>query len=246
MGIDDEECGGTPAPSWNDTITSIQGTRPDEDGNINIKGTPNHRIEPDPSSNRIILYNDGEPCCLCQDYANVAETLKRFFDRLDKLWDGDFYPTEGYENFLQLVETLNEHITYYNQTLFPDIRTFTFWGHIMVGTSNFDRGSVQSSATAVMSLTLTNRCSEVIDVTGEIAWTKRVVLVETKGQGHGSTEISLELRNFEVRAIQPFSELHLFWFVRNPDGDNLGGLRAEVTTWWTQYEVDMELRRMVQ
>lgn len=242
MGIDDEECGGTPAPSWEDTITSIQGAKPDEDGNINIKGIPSHRVEPDPGSNRIILYNDGEPCCLCQDYANTATSLQKYFDRLDKLWDGDFIPTSGYENFLALVETLNDHITLYNQTLFPNIRTFTFWGHIMVGTTNFGRGSLESSTTAVMSLTLTNRCSERIEVEGTIIWKLPVIQVETKAQGTDGG--LLWLRGFEV-VMEPFSELHFYWFVKSKLGASLKGLTAQVTAKWVQYEKSKTLTRTI-
>jgi hypothetical protein len=243
-GRNDEECGGTPVPSWYDTITSLQGTKPDEDGNINIKGTPCHRVEPDPANHRLIIYNDCQPCCLCQDYANVATALDGYFNRLRKVWQGSFLSIPGYENFLALVSTHNSHVQEYNGPIFPKIRTFTFWGHVMVGTANFDaRGSVQSSATATMGLVLTNRCSQQIEVEGTILWSKSVDLVEVKAQGtDGGT---LELESFSV-TMEPFSELHFFWHVKSSGNESLTGLQATVTAKWTQYGVNKTLTRTVE
>ena len=243
QGRDDEGCGGTPVPSWYDTITSLQGATPDEDGNINIKGTPCHRVEPDPENNRILLYNDCEPCCLCQDYANVATTLDDYFDRLRKLWQEDFIEIPGYENFLALVDTHNSHVSEYNNPIFPRIRTFTFWGHIMVGTKNYDsRGTKQSSNTATMALVLTNRCDQQISVSGNIVWSKGVSLIEKKSQGTDTG--SLGLNSFSV-TMEKFSELHFYWHVRGSANSSLTGLKATVTADWTQYGIPLTLTRTV-
>lgn len=242
-GRNDEGCGGTPVPSWYDTITSLQGTRPDEDGNINIKGTPCHRIEADPDNNRIIIYNDCEPCCLCQDYANVATALDGYFSRLAAVWDGNFSSLEGYENFLALTNTFNGQVSNYNVTLFPRVRTFTFWGHIMVGTLSGDKGSVQSSSNATMALVLNNRCSQKITVTATVSWNQDVDLVDISAQGiDGGT---IELESFEVE-MEPFSELHFFWHVASSDGGTLDALQATVIADWTQYGVGKQLIRTIE
>jgi hypothetical protein len=232
-GKDDEGCTATPEPPWYDMLTSLQGSKPDDDGNINLKGTPCHRIEPDPENHRVLIYNDCEPCCLCQDYANLAKAIELRFDRLRVVWNDEFLP---------LVGTVNAHIGEYNSSIFPDIRTFTFWGHVMVGSKEGSRGNVQSSTVATMSLVLTNRCSTSIEVTGTIGWSTTVELLATKAQGtDGGT---LELEAFSVK-MEPFSELHFYWLVREPSGMSLESLEAEVTAEWTQYGADKTLTRTV-
>lgn len=221
-GRNNEDCGGSPAPSWYDTITSLQGAKPDSDGNINLKGSPCHRIQPDPANYRVLLYNDCEPCCLCEDYANVAKSLETRFDRLRVVWG----------KFNSLVGTVNGHVNEYNTTIFPAIRTFTFWGHIMSGSKEVGgRGTIQSSSMATMSLVLVNRCAEAITVFGSILWGEDIVLVSLRSEGVDPAVLASD--GFTM-VMQPFSELHFYWLVRGREGQTLEGMQAEVTADWTQ------------
>lgn len=242
LGRDDSGCSGPPQPPWAQYLVSLGGALPDEDGNINIESGNCHRIEPDPANSRLLIHNDCQVCCTCDDYANYAKTLEDLLTRLATVWKGPFFPDPDYENLWQLAQTLNSHIGEYNSAIFPKIRTVAAWGHVMVGISH-PAGKPRANADryATVSIVVVNRVSSPVTITGVVTFNKNLVRAGDSNKDEGKAQTGLIsvlglLVNWSV-TLAPFTEEHLYVLVRSGINASLVGLAGSMTYTWTQYGV---------
>jgi len=245
LGKNDEECGGVQHPSWYDKLTSLSGSKPDDDGNISLSGAPAHRIQPDPANYRLLVYNDCQSGCAPEDYAYTAYALKRLFDRARELWTGNFEDDPDYANLQKVIETRNAHVTEYNDEIFPNLRTVGCWGHIIVG-STLKGGALGSQAYATLALVFTNRASHPVTLTGSLAFSLPVNQVKTKCEGQNPVTIAIGAIN---GTLPPFVEAHSYMLVQSvAAGDTrppLTGMTAIVNISWTQYGNNKNLVQVI-
>lgn len=246
QGKNDEVCGGVQQPSWQDKLTSLSGSRTDEDGNISLRGDRCHRIQADPVNYRLLIYNDCQAGCTAEDYAYTAYALENMFERARRLWMGAFDEDPAYANLLKVIETLNEHITEYNDDIFPKLRTVGCWGHIIVGSSLEGGGALGSRAYATVALVFVNRTSEPVTLTGSLAFSKPVSKVTAKYEGKNPVTINIGSIN---GTLAPFVEAHSYLLVQsNMSGDSrpaLDGMTATVNVSWTQYGNNKNLIQVI-
>jgi hypothetical protein len=244
LGRDDSACVGPPLPPWAQYLVNLSGTLPDEDGNVNIDSGNCYRVEPDPVNHRLLVYNDCQVCCTCDDYANYAKTFDNLLQRLATVWKGPFFPDPDYANLHKMAQTLNSHIGEYNGTIFPKIRTVAAWAHVMVGINHPASGRPAANADryATVSIVVVNRVSSPVTITGAIDFTPDT-LVEAGNSGKdegkaqtGTITVTGTLVNWNV-TLQPFTEEHLYVLVRSALNNSLAGLAGSMTYTWTQYGV---------
>jgi len=243
LGRDDSGCIGPPLPPWGNYLISLGGVLPDEDGNVDLDSGNCYRIEPDPANSQLIIYNDCQVCCTCDDYANYAQTLENLLRRLAEVWKGPFFPDPDYENLHKLAQTLNSHITEYNSSIFPKIRTVAAWAHSMVGVSDPVSGKPRASANryATVSIVVVNRVSSAVGITGKITFNKTLVEAGDSDKDEGKAQTgTIAVSGTDVDwavTLQPFTEEHLYVLVKSDSNESLAGLAGSMEYHWTQYGV---------
>ena len=223
-----------PLPPWDQAVVNLNGALPDDDGNVDFDSGNCHRIVPDPSGHRIVIYNDCKVCCSCGDYGGFAKAINALLERAAKVWKGSFYPSPSYANLNMLAATLNSHIIEYNTVLFPKIRTVGAWGHVMVGV---DTGRASGAYFATIDFVVVNRVSVQTTIHGVAVFNKAIQEADTSHKDEGKDQTATlsvvgSTVTFDV-TLKPFTEEHLYVLVKGASA--LTGLQGTLTATWTQY-----------
>ena len=209
-------------------ISRLANATSDDDGNLNLDSQDCYRVQPDPASNRIILYNDCTPCCDCEDYANVTTALTNVIDEL----------SESRTQLLEVVERMNTHIKSYNDSIFPKFRTVGISVYLSKASPSFSTsgGTFDGGGFASIVVVLNNRVTHQVAVTGKITFTQEFTL--RKVTQHGKQKLNATPGDpmiMEISGvIEPGTELrtHLLLTVGTPSL-----LEGQVELNWEQYGV---------
>jgi hypothetical protein len=144
-----------------DYLAFLNGVGPDEDGNLTLDPGACHRLNLEPAANLLGLYNDCEPCCSCQDYANAVEALRKMFVDLEDLRS---MLVDG------LIVDHNDLVLLYNDTILPKYKDLVVTGTGHIGPKPGDPSNVERNPDArnwaTVSIRVNNRTCEDIDDAG--------------------------------------------------------------------------------
>lgn len=181
---DDEE---EPLPA---ILNRLGQAAPDEHGNVELIGGNCWRIVPDPANNRLLFYNDCEPCCTCEDYARASNGVTKRLKRIAALWQGDALALPaGYHNVQKLAETTDEHIHIYNEEILPLLMSLKINAAFSHGNAE---GAGKSDTYGVITLSIR---SDIVDddatsITGTISGNRTLGLYSSTTGGAGSLSVS--------------------------------------------------------